>query len=407
MSKKQKKLEPKRVPTKRQLSKWERQRKIRRIIVIAAAVFLSGTIGYVGYGYYESNVKPLHEVVIEVNEISFSMDYYIKTLDAYTKGAEPSQLNYMSYMIPNQIVQDELVRQGAHSLGIEVTDEEIANEIEENDLPNEEVYRDIVSAGLSREKLQEYFASQLPETMEQAHIQIMLVESRKVAYDVIARMESGSDFTALVDEFSCNPQAEGDLGWLPRELISNPLVGDAAFDLEPGEVRSVHDESAGKSVGYWLIEVTEKDTEKGIKARAILLGSRQEADEVKAQLTSDNFAELADQYSQYQGQEAGGELGWLKQGDMNSDAFDEIAFDLDLNIISEPVKDGTVQTKDGYWIVKVLEKGDHELGENAREGLTMKSSDAWFKEQQENSTIENYLDEEKRNWAVDKVSQGR
>lgn len=407
MSKKQKKLEPKRVPTKRQLSKWERQRKIRRIIVIAAAVFLSGTIGYVGYGYYESNVKPLHEVVIEVNEISFSMDYYIKTLDAYTKGAEPSQLNYMSYMIPNQIVQDELVRQGAHSLGIEVTDEEIANEIEENDLPNEEVYRDIVSAGLSREKLQEYFASQLPETMEQAHIQIMLVESRKVAYDVIARMESGSDFTALVDEFSCNPQAEGDLGWLPRELISNPLVGDAAFDLEPGEVRSVHDESAGKSVGYWLIEVTEKDTEKGIKARAILLGSRQEADEVKAQLTSDNFAELADQYSQYQGEEAGGELGWLKQGDMNSDAFDEVAFNLDLNIISEPVKDGIVQTQDGYWIVKVLEKGDHELSENVREGLTMKSSDAWFKEQQENSTIENYLDEEKRDLAVGKVLKGR
>jgi len=407
LSKKQKRVEPKRVPTKRQLSKWERQRKIRRIIVIAAAVFLAGIIGYVGYGYYESKVKPLHEVVIEVNETSFSMDYYIKTLDAYTKGAEPSQLNYMSYMSANQIVQDELVRQGAHSLGIEVTDEEIGNEIEEKDLPNEEVYRDIVSAGLSREKLQEYFASQLPETMEQAHIQIMLVESRKVAYDVIARMESSSDFAALIDEFSCNPQAEGDLGWLPRELISNPLVGDAAFNLEPGEVRSIHDESAGKSVGYWLIEVTEKDEEKGIKARAILLGSRQEADEVKAQLTSDNFAELADQYSQYQGEEAGGELGWIKQGDMHSDAFDEAAFNLDLNIISEPVKDETVQTKDGYWIVKVLEKGNHELSEDVREGLTMKSFDDWFKEQQESSTIENYLDEEKRNWAVDKVSQGR
>ena len=407
MSKKQKKLEPKRVPTKRQLSKWERQRKIRRIIIVAAAVFLSGTIGYAGYGYYESNVKPLHEVVIEVNETSFSMDYYIKTLDAYTKGAEPSQLNYMSYMIASQIVQDALVRQGAHSLGIEVTDEEIANEIEEKDLPNEEVYRDIVSAGLSREKLQEYFASQLPDTMEQAHIQIMLVESHKVAYDVIARIESGNDFAALIDEFSCNPQAEGDLGWLPRELISNPLVGDAAFDLEPGEVQAIHDESAGKSVGYWLIEVTEKDAEKGIKARAILLGSRQEADEVKAQLTSDNFAELADQYSQYQGEEAGGELGWLKQGDMHSDAFDEVAFNLDLNIISEPVKDGIVQTQDGYWIVKVLEKDDHELGEDARQGLTMKSFDAWFKEQQENSTIENYLDEEKRNLAVGKVLKGR
>jgi len=407
LSKKQKKLEPKRVPTKRQLSKWERQRKIRRIIVIAAAVFLAGIIGYVGYGYYESNVKPLREVVIEVNETSFTMDYYIKTLDAYTKGAEPSQLNYASYIIANQIVQDELVRQGAHSLGIEVTDEEIGNKTEESKVPNEEVYRDIVTADLLREKLQEYFASQLPGTMEQAHIQIMLVESQKVADDVIARMETGSDFAALVDESSCNPQAEGDLGWLPQELISNPLVGDAAFDIEPGEVRSIHDESAGKSVGYWLIEVTEKDEEKGIKARAILLGSRQEADEVKAQLTGDNFAELADQYSQYQGEEAGGELGWLKQGAMNSDAFDEVAFNLDLNIISEPVKDGVVQTQDGYWIVKVLEKGNHELSENVRQGLTMKSFDDWFKEQQENSTIENYLDEEKRIWAVDKVSQGR
>jgi parvulin-like peptidyl-prolyl isomerase len=407
LSKKQKKLEPKRVPTKRQLSKWERQSKIRRIVVIAAAVFLAGIIGYVGYGYYESKVKPLHEVVIEVNETSFTMDYYIKTLDAYTQGAESSQLNYASYIIANQIVQDELVRQGAHSLGIEVTDEEIDKKMEENKMPREEVYRDIVSAGLSREKLQEYFASQLPETMEQAHIQIMLVESQKVADDVIARMESGSDFTALVDEFSCNTQAEGDLGWLPRELISNPLVGDATFDIEPGEVRSIHDESAGKNVGYWLIEVTEKDEEKGIKARAILLGSRQEADEVKAQLTGDNFAELADQYSQYQGEQAGGELGWIKQGDMHSDAFDEVAFNLVLNTISEPVKDGTVQTQDGYWLVKVLEKGNHELSENVRQGLTMKSFDDWLKEQQENSTIQNYLDEENRIWAVGKVSQGR
>jgi len=407
LSKKQKRVEPKRVPTKHQLSKWERQRKIRRIIIIAAVVFLSGTIGYVGYGYYKSNVKPLHEVVIEVNEASFSMDYYIEALDAYTKGADPSQLNYMSYMVANQIVQDELVRQGAHSLGIEVTNEEIDDEIEGKGLPDEEAYRDITSANLLRERLQEYFASQLPETMEQAHIQIMLVESRKVAYDVIARIESGSDFATLIDEFSCNPQAEGDLGWLPPELVSNTLVGDVAFNLEPGEIQAIHDESAGKNLGYWLIEVTAKDEEKGIKARAMLLGSRQEADEVKAQLTSDNFAELADKYSQYMGEEDSGELGWIKQGDMHSDAFDEVAFNLDLNIISEPVKDRTVQTKDGYWIVKVLEKGDHELSEDAREGLTMKSLNDWFKEQQDNSTTESYLDQEKTDWAVDKVLERR
>jgi len=407
LSKKQKRVEPKHIPTKRQLSKWERERKIRRIIIVAAAIFLSGTIGYAGYGYYESNVKPLHEVVIEVNEASFTMDYYIETLDAYTKDADPSQLSYMSQIAANQIVQDELVRQGAHSLGVEVTNEEIDGRIEEKGLPDEEAYREIISADLLREKLQEYFASQLPDTMEQAHIQIMLVESQKVAYDVIARIESGNDFAALVDEFSCNPQAEGDLGWLPQELISNPLVGDAAFDIEPGEVRSVHDESTGKNVGYWLIEVTEKDEEKGIKARAMLLGSRQEADEVKAQLTSDNFAELADEYSQYMGEEDSGELGWIKQGDMYSDAFDEVAFNLDLDIVSEPVKDRTVQTEDGYWIVQVIEKADRELSEDTGARLTMKYLEDWFNEQRDSSTIESYLDQEKAGWALDKVLERR
>jgi parvulin-like peptidyl-prolyl isomerase len=403
LSKKQKRIEPKHVPTKHQLSKWERERKIRRIIIAAAAVFLSGTIGYAGYGYYESNVKPLREVVIDVNEASFTMDYYIKQLDAYTKGADPSQLSYMSQIVANQIVQDELIRQGAHSLGVAVTDKEIDDKIEENGLPDEEVYREIVSAGLLREKLQEYFASQLPDTMEQTHTQIMLVESQKVAYDVIERIESGNDFAALMNEFSCNFEAEGDLGWLPRELISDPLIGDVAFNLEPGEIQAIHEESADKNVGYWLIEVTEKDEEKGIRARAMLLGSRQEADEVKAQLTSESFAELADKYSQYVSEEDGGELGWIEQGDMNSLAFDAVAFSLDLNVISEPVKDITVQTKGGYWIVQVIDKGDHELSEDVRKDLTTKHANDWFEGLEDNSTTAIYLDNEKTDWAIDKV----
>lgn len=407
MSKKQKSVEPKHIPTKRQLSKWQRERKIRRIIIVVAAIFLSGTIGYAGYGYYESKVKPLHEVVIEVNEASFTMDYYIETLDAYTKDADPSQLSYMSQIVANQIVQDELVRQGAQSLGVEVTNEEIDDEIEEKGVPDEEAYREIISVDLLREKLEEYFASQLPDTMEQAHIQIMLVESQKVAYDVIAKIESGNDFAALIDEFSCNPQAEGDLGWLPRELVSNPLVEDVAFNLEPGEIQAVHDESTGKNVGYWLIEVTEKDVEKGIKARAMVLGSRQEADEVKAQLTADNFAELADEYSQYMGEEDGGELGWIKQGDMGSEAFDKVAFNLIPNIVSDPVKDRAVQTQDGYWIVQVIEKADRELSDDTGERLTMKYLEDWFNEQRDNSTIESYLDQEKADWAVDKVLERR
>ena len=408
MAKKQKEVKPKQVPTKRQLSKWQRQERMRHIIIIAVAIFLAGILGYVGYGYYNSEIKPFHEIVIEVNDTSFNMDYYVKTFDAYTKGMESSRLYYMPDSITNQIVQDELIRQGANSLGIEVTDKEIDKEIEENELPKDRIYCDIVAVGLLGEKLQEYFDSELPDTMEQAHVQVMLVESQEMADAVMAKNESSGNFTALVDEFSCNPQIEGDLGWLPRELMPNSLIGEVAFSLEPGETSKIYDESATKNIGYWLIEVTDTGEEKGIKARAMLLGSEQEAREFKSKIDKDeDFAVLAKEYSQHGSKDDGGELGWLKQGDMNSEAFDEIAFNLPLNRVSEPIKDESVQTKGGCWIAKVLQKGEHKLSEEVKERFTSNNFTQWLQEQRENSTITNYLDEEKRAWAVDRVLKGR
>ncbi len=408
MAKKQKENKPKQVPTKRQLSKWQRQARMRHIIIIAVAIFLAGILGYVGYGYYNSEIKPFHEIVIEVNDTSFNMDCYVKTFDAYTKGMEPSRLYYMPDIITNQIVQDELIRQGANSLGIEVTDKEIDKEIEENELPKDRIYCDIVAVGLLGEKLQEYFDSELPDTMEQAHVQVMLVESQEMADVVMAKIESSGNFTALVDEFSCNPQIEGDLGWLPRELMPESLIGEVAFSLEPGETSKIYDESATKNIGYWLIEITDKNEDGGIKARAILLGNEQEALEIKSKLDKDeDFAVLAKEYSQHGSKDDGGELGWLKQGDMNSEAFDEIAFNLSLNRVSEPVKDEAVQTKGGCWITKVLQKGEHKLSEEIKERLTSNNFTQWLQEQRENSTINNYLDEEKRAWAVDRVLKGR
>lgn len=402
MSKKNSNIQPKHVPTKRQLSKWQRQARMRRIILIGAAVFFASIIGYISYGYYNDKIKPMRQAVIEVNDTSFSMGYYMKTLEVYAKNVEPNQVYYMADIVANQIIQDELIRQGAESLEIEVSPQEITEQIEENRLPDEEVYKDIVSVSLLREKLQEYFASRLPDTMEQVHAQVMLVESQEVADDVMAKIENGGNFTALVEEFSCKPTTEGDLGWLPQELMPNSLIGDAAFSIDAGKVNKVEDGPVIKNIGYWLTEVIEKDEEKGIKVRAILLGSKQEADEVKAELSHENFAELADAHSQYKGGEDGGELGWLKKGDMNSEVFDEVAFNLSLAEISEPVQDKSVQTTGGYWIVNVLEKGAHNI-EEVKQRLVNNEFMEWLQERKENSTINNYLDEEKKQWAISRI----
>jgi len=384
---------------------------MRRILISATAVFIAAIIGYVSYSYYTAEIKPLNAVVVEVNDTSFNMRYYVKMLDAFTQGMEPDQMHLwadsITVQVVSQIQNSEVIRQGANGLGIEVTDQEINEKIEENKLPNEEIYRDQVRVALLNEKLLEHFSSLLPETMEQANIQVMLVESEEVADETIARISSSEDFADLITEFSCDPQTEGDLGWLPQELMPNSLIGDAVFSPDSGEILKIEDESASKNIGYWLIEITDKDEEKGVKARAILLGSQQEADEVKTELTDENFADLAEQHSQFEGGEGSGELGWLKEGDMNSTAFDEVAFALELNVISEPVKDKSVQTEGGYWVVEVLDKGEHELSEETTQNLAGNGFMEWFEQQKEGSIIKNHLDEDKKSWAIERVLEER
>ena len=442
MAKKQQKATPERTPTKHQLSKWQRQMRIRRIVIIAAVVFLAGILSWVGYEYYKDyKSDPLREVVIEVNGVPFTMEYFVNTLGIYvnnyinttvstyldfymqaynTTREETIQLladnaisdlsqnnNNIADMITGQVADDiinaELLRQGAKNLGIEVTSAEIDAGLEEYGWPNDSVYRDIVSSALLQEKLGEYFGSQLPDTMEQAHVQVMLVESQEVATQLISEIEAGGNFTALAEEFSCNSSIEGDLGWLPEELMPNTLIANAAFNLTVGEIsQPIYDETAIKDVGYWLIEVTDKQDDQ-INARAMLLGSEAEAEHVKAELVSENFSSLAMEYSQDKSKDAGGELGLLKPGEMGSAAFDEVAFNLTVNEVSEPVKDEAVHTTGGYWLVKVVDRGNHELEDEVREALINKHFNDWLEEQSEQSTIETYLDAAKKSWAINEV----
>jgi parvulin-like peptidyl-prolyl isomerase len=401
-----------RVPTKRQEAKWQRQKRIRRIIIAVAAIFLVSIVSYVGYEYYADEIKGLNEKVITVNNASFNMRYYINMLDAQTKEVEPDSIYLYSNAVARYIEDAELIRQGANDLNITISEEEIQEVVAEQNFPKGKVYHDIVETALLTERLVEYFDSQLPDEMLQANTQVIFVESEQVANKVIDQAEKGENFTELVREFSYDNRTkeyDGNLGWLPRELMS-PTMAET-FNLTTGGISQlIYDNSTNKSVGYWLIKVSEKDPEKGINVSAMLLGSEQEAVEIKIELDAEgNFSELAKNYSQHSSKYKGGELGWFKANETNdfSDAFNEVAFELPVNEVSEPVKDETVQTKGGYWIVKVLDKQQRELDDDVREALKNKRYYEWLEQQRENSTIENKLDATRMAWAVAEVIKGR
>jgi len=401
-----------RFPTKRQEAKWQRQKRIRRIIIAVAAIFLVSVVSYVSYEYYAEEIRGLNEKVITVNDASFNMRYYVNMLDAQTKEVEPDSIYQYSSAVARYIEDAELIRQGAKDLNITISEEEIQEVVAEQNFPKGKVYHDIVETALLTERLVEYFDSQLPDEMLQANTQVIFVESEQVANKVIDQAEKGENFTELVREFSYDNRTkeyDGNLGWLPRELMSPTMA--QTFNLTTGGISQlIYDNSTNKSVGYWLIKVGEKDPEKGINVSAMLLGSEQEAVEIKTELDAEgNFSELAKNYSQHSSKYKGGELGWLKANETNdfSDAFNEVAFELPVDEVSEPVKDETVNTEGGYWVVKVLDKQQRELDDDVREALKNKRYFEWLEQQRENSTIENKLDATRMAWAVAEVIKGR
>jgi hypothetical protein len=92
---------------------------------------------------------------------------------------------------------------------------------------------------------------------------------------------------------------------------------------------------------------------------------------------------------------------------MGSTAFDAVAFNITLNTVSEPVKDTSVQTTGGYWLVNVVDRGDHQLEDTVKQQLIDKLFTDWGKEWSDKSTINTYLDADKISWAINQVLAGR
>jgi len=245
----------------------------------------------------------------------------------------------------------------------------------------------------------------------------MLLESESQATEVKLRLEGDEGFAELAGELSLESLSRGengDLGWRPEGILTM-LLGTSVIDeyafISELEVLSqpIYDEELIKGVGYWIIQVLDREEEpEEADVQVILLGSEEEAQEVRARLEAgEDFATLAQELSQHVSKDNGGEVTGVTP-DMMSLALSEFIFDpeLELETVSEPIRDDTVVTKGGYWLVKVMDKDDNrQIEDSDRELLKAEAFTEWLEALRNNpeNKIENYLDGEKKAWAVDRA----
>lgn len=413
---KKKQQKPKREVTKRQLSRWQQQKRRQRLILGLGILIIATALVIVGAGWYTTQYKPLHETVITVNDASFDMNYYINTLKYYGQGQPTQYVQLLADEVVKIIQRNELVRQGAEKLGISVSNDEVDEELKSYDPPLSKDYRDLIRAEMLITKLRdEHFEHQVPLFAEQSHILAMFLESEGQATEVRARLEAGEDFAELASELSLesiSKTRKGDLGWRPKnilaELLNTSIPADYAFDAQVGVLsQPIYDEAKTKGVGYWLIKVLEREEDSDeAYIQAMLLGSEEQAQGVAVRLgAGDDFSALAKEFSQHEGsKENGGDLGWLTSGTM-SRAFDEFAFnsEVGLETVSEPIGDDTVVTTGGYWLVKLLDRDDNrELEDDDRLLLKAEALGEWVSSLWDDpgNKIESYLDEGKKSWAI-------
>lgn len=190
-------------------------------------------------------------------------------------------------------------------------------------------------------------------------------EKRKVyqkALDVRKRALSGEDFAALARQYSEDPSARtnnGYLGYFGAFYMVYPFE-KAAYETPVGEV-SMPVES---QFGYHLIKVTGRRPTRALLLAHIMLKVPQNASEkiqkerekeawaiYEKARQGEDFAALAKQYSEdYSCSEQGGRLPWLSTGQIIP-SFEKAAFALnEIGEITDPVR-----TEFGWHIIKLLD----------------------------------------------------
>jgi len=406
--------------TRRQLSHHRRQQRRQRIIFISGIAIIVAIILIIVAGWFMSEFYPLQRTVIKVNDTKINMGYFVDTLAIAGQNQESGKIESMAGSVANEIIQDELIKQGAAQLKITVSDQDAKAALKNTNFPVNDASINLIRFQILQSRLKsEYFGPLMPESDNQVYMMAMLVESDSLALDIRNKLANGDNFTALATEYAQNytsKQNKGDYGWHPASILlsqtGSSIPIDYAFGAEAGALSPpLTDNDSSKQLGYWLLKVNARiPEEESANVSALLIGSEVQAKEIKARLESgEELGPIADEFSQYSPSKEGhGELGVIDVSENISDVFNGYVVDpsIELGKWSAPLREDQYWTKGGAWVVKVVDKeNNRKLSTEDRDTIINNALNDWVSQlwMAASANIMSNMSADQQKWAVDRV----
>jgi hypothetical protein len=330
-------------------SKAETEKRRRVLIVLLIVLAVVSSVSVVGYGYYDTSIRPWHQRIVKVNGSVIEMRQFVKTLRLNGVTSSESAQQVATVMQENELMRQELKGTYGISIDEDAVDAELRGMLVSDNAPDEEYdekYDSLVANlkgyGLSVRDLRELY---LKPSLISKELQKQIGD-RDYPVDGLVKH---AQVEALLIQGSENATAV-------RDQWMGAADQDAEFQLLAAD------------------NATYKVVKKYLKTNA------------------DNTTVV-----------------WVAKG-VESTAFDDYTFseNTTLGVISQTIPDS--DSSGSYWVTKVLAIEWTPLSETDRSTLISKAFTKWLEDAKnpENNDIVYYLSKKggqaKLAWALDHVA---
>ncbi|OGO49811.1 MAG: hypothetical protein A2148_07490 [Chloroflexi bacterium RBG_16_68_14] len=269
----------------REARKAEAERWNRFLIVGGVAAAILVALGIIGFGWYQTQIRPLSKTVLRVGDTKISLAHLERRM-RLERAERPFALQGQNLLqlpdlVLSQLEVEATLLEGTEELDITVTEEEVDAKIrEEGDLAEDvapnlfadeyrrqveksglepDEYRQMLRARVLGEKVLNYFVFLAPSEEPQVRIRWIIADSEERAQQAFWRLASGEDFAALAKEFSVESSSAeqgGVIEWSPRGTFPIAELEDFLFQqAEPGQ----RSEIIASGQFFYIVELLGRD----------------------------------------------------------------------------------------------------------------------------------------------------